>query len=881
MKRILAGFVLIAFIVAGYFFIERLNSKKSISVWDLIPEQALAVYEAGDCDSCQAEASGFLSMLFQANANKETLEPGDSVLHSLIKLIRPFPGSFASLHLTRKDNFSLIHYVSDNQLKMLGLSTEAIKRIESVSGKREYQGISINEYSITNRSYYWVRLENYWALSESPILIEDVIRAYKAGKKSLFKNFTNESQLGPVVRNDAGNLYLNFNGLNSWLGMFIGKSAGLETIANISALDIKAEKSQLIANGFSIIDAANPGILSLFQDQQPVPFSFKRLVSNRSIYVIAYGITDGINLKSKFEQYAFNDSTNIKSLPEADDLLRSLGGEIVICVLESRIKKPTRILIIETNNPAPWNQLFSSYVNRPEIRDSLYSEEYSGYEIRRIENPEFPGKVLYPLIKGFKNSFYTWSGNNLIVAERVDELRAFLNDIETEEVWGKSVSANQFLESTLLESNLSLFINMPQAINFILPELVPVWKEKYTDYQKSSPNRFGWGAFQFSNLNGNFYTYATLTQEANVSVAGSSIPQSGQVATQLESGLYGRPFLVRNHTTKRFEYAVQDSLNTLYSIGEDSQVQWRRKLDGPVVSDIFQIDYLANSKLQLLVLTDKNLYLLDRLGKDVKPYPITHPAQGAAFINVIDYDNSKRYRYLLADKNGKIWMTDKEGKLLDGWKPKNVEGSLLRAPAHYRIAGKDYILAIRRDGKVYLLNRRGDEVPGFPLTINERLEGGYYLEEGNSISNSTITVVSRTGERITFNFQGKIINREALVKASVDDQYSLIPERNNKSYIVKRHNARQLALLNNEGAVILNNGYIGNHPHEVQYYDFGAGKSYVVITDLEDQLTYIYDSNGALLTPIPIEASGVTLKVEREKLHVITTNGKRFSVTIL
>ncbi len=61
-----------------------------------------------------------------------------------------------------------------------------------------------------------------------------------------------------------------------------------------------------------------------------------------------------------------------------------------------------------------------------------------------------------------------------------------------------------------------------------------------------------------------------------------------------------------------------------------------------------------------------------------------------------------------------MYLTDKDLKPLPGWSPKNFEKPLVQAPLHRRIDGKDVIIAIRKDGKLFVLNRKGDNYAGFP-----------------------------------------------------------------------------------------------------------------------------------------------------------------------
>src|SRR5690606_13290395 len=142
-------------------------------------------------------------------------------------------------------------------------------------------------------------------------------------------------------------------------------------------------------------------------------------------------------------------------------------------------------------------------------------------------------------------------------------------------------------------------------------------------------------------------------------------------------------------------------------------------------------------------------------------------------VSLLDYDNSRNYRVLIASREGNLWIYDKSGTNLEGWQPQRVEGRLMTPPRHHRLLGKDYQFAIRADGKVYLLNRRGELLPNFPLVLDARLAGDYYITRGRTAAETTITVVARDGWRITFNLQGKVLSREVLVKTSLDGKFSL------------------------------------------------------------------------------------------------------------
>src|SRR5690606_12596875 len=120
-----------------------------------------------------------------------------------------------------------------------------------------------------------------------------------------------------------------------------------------------------------------------------------------------------------------------------------------------------------------------------------------------------------------------------------------------------------------------------------------------------------------------------------------------------------------------------------------------------------------------------------------------------------------------------------------------------------RIRGKDFILAIRKDGVVHLFNRRGEEIKNFPLNLESKPAGSYFLESGNTVSTTNFVVVAKDGVKIKFNVEGKIVSREPLIKTAVDDVCALVPEKSGKSYVIVRSNSKQFELLNEQGQRIL------------------------------------------------------------------------------
>jgi hypothetical protein len=580
--------------------------------------------------------------------------------------------------------------------------------------------------------------------------------------------------------------------------------------------------------------------------------------------VVSYGISNGASFQKDLLSFnkgrsAIQDTLARLSKSVSTDfhkMMSSLSGEVGVVWMESKQRTSKVVVINSSNGVDSWIKTFNALSEKVSI-DTIFYEKYSDYEIRELPIHKFPEKIFHPLISGFNTSYYTSIGKTLFIGEDLGELKRYLQDIDREETWGKSVVRNQYLESTLLESNISLFINTPMIWNVLETSLRPKWKT-FVKENRTLLRSLGMGAAQFSHLNDSYYSNISWAYKPSTPGKKSKDAASDKLITNLSNTLT-RFAIVESHVDKSDEVIVQDSAWNISLVSAQGKILWKIPAEGPIAGDVVQVDYFSNGKLQYLFATPGALHIIDRLGNYVKPYPLKVPETEIEFVSVVDYDHSKKYRFLVAGKDGKVWMYDKDGTNLEGWQPKSIGESLFASPRHYRIRGKDYIISVRDDGNVYLMNRRGEILKNFPLNLNARPSGDYYLETGTTRENTYFVLVSRDGFRIRFNLDGKIQSREALVKNTVDARFSLIPEHDFKSYMVLREETKQFTLMDEKLNTVLTSDFIGPAA-TTKYYDFGAGKSYVTVTDNSQELSFVFDGQGNLVTILPFDSHSIGLR---------------------
>jgi len=167
------------------------------------------------------------------------------------------------------------------------------------------------------------------------------------------------------------------------------------------------------------------------------------------------------------------------------------------------------------------------------------------------------------------------------------------------------------------------------------------------------------------------------------------------------------PAPLYNKKTQSYEIAVQDKTDQLYFYDAKGSLLWKRKLDGPILSEFHQIDYYGNEEYQLLFNTAKQVYLVDRNGRDVSAYPIRLRSSAVNGLSVTDFGIPKNYSFFVACKNGNLYGFDQTGRPIPGWNPRERVGKVKHPIMHLPYNGKDYLIALTKNGRLHAFTKDG------------------------------------------------------------------------------------------------------------------------------------------------------------------------------
>lgn len=844
----------IVLILIGSVWVYQFTQKSEITPWNLISNDAVLVVELPELSSVNRKLEE-LTVLKALLTSSEYLS---GILNGKF-----FQGNklFVSVQPIASDDFGFLVYTEinsvawKNDIKSIGLPFS-----DSTLKRRMYNGIEISEQMVKKPHFSFALIDDILVMSESSFLLEGVLRLHSLKENNLFRDKNASLFKLPTLKSDEGNVYINVSNLNNFLALFLQPGSTKTTkegthLNGVGLADLKVIGTGVLLNGFLINSDA--GLLSLFNNQEPQPIDIDGLISNKVAAVAHYGISDPEQwFVDQSELIRTNKVTLADSLVQemlrlslsVESLRKSVGNQFANCYLG---KDDNVVSILKLSEDASRISVFDELSSKlaEQKKDSLYVENYAGYQIRLIDYKNFLSQLFYPIAPPTEQTFFVQIGQHLILSESVELIKVFVDDIDSEDTWGKSVEWNNFLSSSLQESNVNLFIDGKLSSVLLREKFNSKWKPIFRANNLLNIDK---GAFQLSRLETNYYLNTSLQFSPTLPTKGNL----ERTTYNFDSEILTRPIVVRNHVSKEVELVIQDSLNNLYLLSKDLKTLWKQPINAQIVDGVKQLDFYANGKLQLFFTTENKIHIIDRLGRYVEDYPKTvELSSKIEFSRVVDYDRSKRYRYLLTEEKGNLFLTDKLGDPLEGWNPRKLNGKMLDAAKHYRVLGKDYFLATTHSGSVNLMNRRGEMMKGFPMDLTMRPGGDVSLTIGNSLSSSYFTAISKEGHKVQFGVDGQIRKKEVFLKKAASSEFSLVKSIAEDTYVFLRVDPGKLGVLDADGNTLIEVENPGSTKWKLVYLENRLKERFYCLYDEQQNFSYYFDFSGQLLLPQPIEST--------------------------
>lgn len=568
---------------------------------------------------------------------------------------------------------------------------------------------------------------------------------------------------------------------------------------NNAFLNVHVSPENISLNGILLDHKTTKTINSLFEANATKPQRINNIAPENLVTIKSYNLHDfssfAKNLKAKDSTLVFTNFT--QSLFETFNeigWLETLEGHGFVA----------QSIDIGTTNEAL-------------IGYKSILETYRSVPIFEFDNPDFLTNTFGDLLPKINTKLYTVLDDFIIFSDKNNFLKDIISNYQSNNILPnneayqnllKQLSDEVTFQNTFDTKTLSTLLNATLKTNFKPNDLK---NYSHTTYQLIKDDEV--------------IHFNALVQKNKASGKSKKVREEFNLV--LDADIAGDIQFVHNHSTNQKDIIVQDVENQLYLISNKGVVLWKRRLNGPILGHIQQIDAFKNGRLQMVFATPKRLYLIDRLGHDVGPFPLKFEDNITLPLAVFDYDNSKNYRFIVTQNNA-LLMYDKLGKRVSGFKY-NPKSKIQKSPKHIRHLGKDYI--VFNEGKnLQILNRRGE----IRVSVKETID---FSNQPIYLYNNQFSTLDTKGDLVQIDMKGRV-SRQVL---GFTPETQIVAS--NETLVAQWEN--NLQIKNNK--IELDFGRMT--PPQLFYQN---NTTYISITDSDSNNVWFYNNQGEVLAGFPV-----------------------------
>ena len=162
------------------------------------------------------------------------------------------------------------------------------------------------------------------------------------------------------------------------------------------------------------------------------------------------------------------------------------------------------------------------------------------------------------------------------------------------------------------------------------------------------------------------------------------------------------PFKVKNFSSGKMNNLVQNSNLTITLKDENANSKWTIPFAKQICGRVETIDYYGNGKLQFLFGAGSSYYLLDRLGRFVKPFPVNLGKEILLGPQAYDFTGAHGYTTMVLFKDNTVEMFNLHGERPKDWKGIKDKDRILKLPELLEVDGRSYwVVRTSRQTLVY------------------------------------------------------------------------------------------------------------------------------------------------------------------------------------
>lgn len=760
-----------ALLVYVFFQINRIKSYNNEHALGVIPSGAAIILKADNFNSLYN--AFFKTIDYQEAINNahmfrsvgDELKMLDSIKTSEGELIssalKDFP-FYCSFHSQGKERVSRLCVFEIPNRRIESKIERSVKYLSELGfhvSDRKYNSKTIYKISQGNSHQYLCLDNGILLLSQSNLLIESSIRQQQTPD-----NWIDNDDFQQVYKTiGAGseiNLFVNFEYLPPVLKPITSKNEWkkaemLKYQSNWAEMDVDISENALLFNGF--LSTNNNGIISqMLINEQPQRAQMHKVLPSNTRAYISYSLSGGDEMKKRLDKYLKENNLESAHQQRVSKIRKQYGsdvesklfdlitGDLALAYTDYNHLQPDAngFLILKLKSSSEGKETILEMLKRnngasgaPRIVKEYKPDEGVGFKIYEGFEHDLLMNSLNSMFPKVPQKYLAFYEDNLIFADATVLIEQFIYDNILNKTLGNDKTHQMFLSHFSSRENAFAFCETAHWASLLGSYFKPLFTD-LSEGQKEALNSFYGLGIQLSGTGKMIYTTSFLQYMPKRESEPRTIWQS-----LLDTTVYSKPALVKNHYTKEREVVVQDNANNLYLLNNSGRVLWKKPLDSPLMSEVVQIDYYRNNKLQYLFNTAQRIYLLDRNGNHVANFPVKLPSKATNGMAVFDYDNNRKYRFFIACENRHVYLYNDKGNIVSGWKFGKTDGKVTLPIQHFRSNNKDYI-AFADEKQNYICDRRGNIRVKLNKQFERNAKSPYFLLNKNQSGDCLVTSCS-------------------------------------------------------------------------------------------------------------------------------------------
>lgn len=635
-------------------------------------------------------------------------------------------------------------------------------------------------------------------------------------------------------------------------------------------LDFSFRENELFLNGMILPSDSISDYMRVLLRQKPANFDLDRHLPYETSYFLSLNLQNVPSYFSDYEEVIAKTNgldAYKKSLTEAD----TLYGADLQSLVKTSLNNQAGIFFTGFNDSIPMgNRYFIMKIKNRNHLDSLMlklvkpvipgrsiftgeKEEFkigkdTVYRIYQIPVNNFAERVFGKIFSGVPTSYYTICDSCIVMSGSFKALEGYVVSMHLKETLDKNRIYRQFTSSLSQPLTLYLWGKPDYCLPFFRSDLNIGFYKKLQDQEDKLQKiqSFGW---LLTAEKGMIYNLGRLTYSPEIQNRPAAV---WRFKTDSVSGI--KPQFVLNTTENGNPDAiVQDKNYNLYLIGDNGQLKWKKRLQNKIISEIFQVKYFKDKRLQLLFNTADDLYLIDGEGNPVAGFPVHFKSKATNGIGVFDYDKTFDYRIFVACEDKNIYAFDRNGIQITGWQAPPVESIVNKPVQFFRVFGKDYIV-YSDQRRTYIMDRKGNERVALQQQFSPSVNNNFILEPSAQRNLSRLVATDSAGTICFVSFDGSV--KTTKLGQFSPEHYFLDEDLNNDGraeYVFLDGNI--LKVYTSDGGLVFSKNYknkIDISPKVIVIP--GKGKKLGIVDRTENQVQF-YNFDGTEYENFPIEGN--------------------------